>query len=244
MNFPNYFRTNSAARQFREDIKWLGTFRESAYRRIFRLTTEHSITQVLDVGANSGQFAVDLRRVGFNGEIFSIEPGHDAFRNLQNRSKRDDHWQVFNFALGSREEKLNLNISQNSGLSSSFLKMTSLHLDNFPDSKFISEEMVNVTTLELLAKKVNLNPQNMLLKIDVQGFESEVLRGAGNLLPVIPFCYLEVSLSVLYEGEFGLLAILNFLSDHGHEIIDLYRGVTSKTGDLLQIDILTSSKRL
>lgn len=244
MNFSNYLRTNSTARQLREDIKWLGTFRESPFRSILKTTRERSITQVLDVGANSGQFAVDLRRVGFCGEIFSIEPGKDAFRHLRDRAKRDDHWQVFNFALGSREEKLNLNISQNAGLSSSFLKMTPLHLENFPDSKFIAEESVDVTTLELLAKKLNLNPQKMLLKMDVQGFESEVLKGAGNLLSVIPACYLEVSLSVLYEGEFGLLAILNFLSDYGHKVIDLYRGVTSKTGDVLQLDILTNSKQL
>jgi len=199
---------------------------------------------VLDVGANSGQFAVDLRRAGFRGEIFSIEPGQEAFGNLQNRSKRDDRWQVFNFALGSTEGKLNLNISRNSGLSSSFLKMTNLHLENFPDSKFIAEELVNVTTLQLLTEELNLSPQNMLLKMDVQGFESEVLKGAGNLLSAIPVCYLEVSLSALYDGEFDLLEILNFLSDYGHEVIDLYRGVTSKTGELLQIDILTSSKLL
>jgi len=80
--------------------------------------------------------------------------------------------------------------------------------------------------------------------MDVQGFESEVLKGAGNLLSAIPVCYLEVSLSALYDGEFDLLEILNFLSDYGHEVIDLYRGVTSKTGELLQIDILTSSKLL
>jgi FkbM family methyltransferase len=199
---------------------------------------------VLDVGANSGQFAVDLRRAGFRGEIFSIEPGQKAFRNLQDRSKRDDRWQVFNFALGSTEGKLKLNISQNSGLSSSFLKMSNLHLENFPDSKFIKEELVNVTTLQLLTEELNLSPQNMLLKIDVQGFESEVLKGAGNLLSEIPMCYLEVSLSALYDGEFGLLEILNFLSGNGHEVIDLYRGVTSKSGDLLQIDILTIRKLL
>ena len=243
MKFQNYLRTNATARKFREGIKWLGTFRDSPFRSILRTTKDCSINQVLDVGANSGQFAVDLRRVGFRGEIYSLEPGQDAFQNLQDRSKRDSQWKVFNFALGSREERLDLNISQNSGLSSSFLNMTNLHLENFPDSKFIAQESVNVTTLELLTAKLNLSPQNLLLKMDVQGFESEVLKGAGSLLSVIPACYLEVSLSFLYEGEYGLVQILNFLANNGHEVVDLYRGVTSKTGELLQIDILTRSKR-
>ena len=244
MNFRNYFRTNSTARLFREIVKWLGSYSDSPLNSIMRVVKNEAITQVLDVGANSGQFAIDLRRAGYRGEIYSIEPGREAFANLRDRSKRDILWNIYNMALGSKVEQLNLNISKNSGLSSSFLKMTNLHLDNFPESKFISQESVNVTTLELLTSELKLKPQNMLLKMDVQGFESEVLKGAGSLLKVIPACYLEVSLSVLYDGEFDLVQILDYLANYGHKVIDLHRGVSSKTGDLLQIDILTSITRI
>ena len=51
--------------------------------------------------------------------------------------------------------------------------------------------------------------------------------------------YLEVSLNPLYEGEITFLPILIELSKYGHEVIDIFRGIKSKNGRLLQVDILT-----
>jgi len=66
-----------------------------------------------------------------------------------------------------------------------------------------------------------------------------VLRGAAKSLSKIPLCFLEVSIVPLYEGEITLLPILNLLSQSNHEVIDVFRGIKTQNGKLLQLDILT-----
>ena len=78
-----------------------------------------------------------------------------------------------------------------------------------------------------------------MLKLDVQGYEAEVLKGAVKSMSRIPLCFLEVSIVPLYEGEITLLPILKLLSESGHEVIDVFRGLKTKNGQLLQLDILT-----
>ena len=88
-------------------------------------------------------------------------------------------------------------------------------------------------------KLLSLKSVKMIGSIDVQGYEGEVLKGASKSLSKIPFCFLEVSLVSLYEGEILFLPILNMLKESGHTVVDVFRGVTSKNGQLLQLDILT-----
>jgi len=82
---------------------------------------------VLDVGANSGQFSKNLRRIGYKRQIISFEPILSAFNELKKNSKKDKKWEVFNFALGDDEKESEINISQNS-LSSSILNIKKEHL--------------------------------------------------------------------------------------------------------------------
>ena len=77
------------------------------------------------------------------------------------------------------------------------------------------------------------------LDVNKDNFEAEVLKGASQSLSRIPLCYLEVSITPLYEGEVSFLPILIELSKHGHEVIDVFRGIKAHNGQLLQVDILT-----
>jgi len=69
-----------------------------------------AIDCVWDVGANVGQYGVELRLLGYNGLIISFEPDQSNFEKLKSRSKRDSKWLAMNFALGRNPEKLDLNI--------------------------------------------------------------------------------------------------------------------------------------
>lgn len=88
---------------------------------------------------------------------------------------------------------------------------------------------------------MKISPTKCLLKIDVQGFEREVLAGGINSIPLIPVCYIEGSLSPLYDGEYDLRELLNSLHDLGHNIFELFPGVRAKNGKLLQVDIISTS---
>jgi hypothetical protein len=81
--------------------------------------------------------------------------------------------------------------------------------------------------------------RKILLKIDTQGYESLIIQGAIDIFDAVIATYLELSLVELYGGEDSALAILNTLSNLGHEISDIQRGVESRDGKLLQIDVLT-----
>jgi len=124
-------------------------------------------------------------------------------------------------------------------LSTSLLTMGSVHLVNFPESATVSTQRVTISTVDKQLEILGIDPRHIMLKMDVQGYEAEVLKGASQSLSRIPLCYLEVSMVPLYEGEITFLPILNMLSEAGHEVIDVFRGLKAKNGQLLQMDILT-----
>lgn len=235
------FRTNARLRNIKAFYEFLANSRRTRFTALMKLISEYDIEFVIDIGANVGQFALDLRRAGYLGEILSFEPVSNTFVTLRRNSAREKRWQVFDLAIGSRAGKKSINISNNDSLSSSFRDMNNLHLSNFPQSYFTSEEVVSVSTLDKQLNILKISPTKCLLKIDVQGFERDVLAGGINSIPLIPVCYIEGSLSPLYDGEYDLRELLNNLHDLGHNIFELFPGVRAKNGKLLQVDIISTS---
>ena len=81
------------------------------------------------------------------------------------------------------------------------------------------------------------------LKLDTQGFEMEVLRGATTTLERVQILQLELSLRPLYEGEPGFLEVSNWLAERGLELVGLEPGfVEASTGRLLQSDVLLARR--
>jgi FkbM family methyltransferase len=239
MNARKKLRTNSIARSMRELALSLKSASSSPFDSLVNNIENYKINCVVDVGANVGQFGLDIRRHGYKGELVSFEPVAETFDALLRTIKNRQPWKAIQLGLGSRESELTMNVSRNDGLSSSLLDIKNLHISNFPESEVISSQKVKISSLDIQLNKLAIDPRSILLKIDVQGYEAEVLKGASESLTKIPLCYLEVSLQPLYEGEITLLPILNLLSISGHEVIDVYRGVQASDGNLLQLDILT-----
>lgn len=244
MNLRQRLRTNSKARMARERILALQSSHDSPFRSIVRNVQELDIRNVFDVGANVGQFGLDIRRHGFGGQIFSFEPIAETFAELSETIGRHQPWHALQLGLGSRVSEQEIYVSGNAGLSSSFLKMDNLHLENFPHSKTVSKQKVEVSTIDRQLEVLGIDPHQTLLKLDVQGFEAEALKGASKSLSKFPLCYLEVSIVPLYEGEITFLPIVAELSKFGHQIIDVFRGIKAKDGKLLQLDILTKHSKL
>ena len=108
---------------------------------------------VIDIGANDGQFGKNLRKIGYKGQIISFEPIVSAYIDLEDTSKKDKKWKVFNFALGENIEETEINISQNS-LSSSILDMKKEHLNSAPTSRYVKREKISVKTLDSFKEEV------------------------------------------------------------------------------------------
>lgn len=205
--------------------------------RLTRVMDARGIDAVLDVGANVGQYAALLRSGGYRGRIVSVEPLRDAFAELSRRSAKDSSWQCINSAVGAEPGSTVINVSANS-YSSSLREMTSAHTSAAPDSIMVGTEPVRVRTVRDLLGEAAIDPARTLLKVDTQGFEVEVLDGAGDLLRDFAAVQLELSSVELYEGQQLFLPLASRLVDAGFDVWSLDPGISDAEGRLLQCDVL------
>ena len=203
--------------------------------RLARTCDAFGIDTVLDVGANVGQYATMLRRAGFAGRILSCEPLTGAFGELASRADGDARWQTLHTAVGAEPGTVSIHVSENS-FSSSIRDRTDAHLDNAPGSHYIATEEVPVTTVAGLVDTHGVDPARCLLKIDTQGYEGEVLRGAGELVGRVQAIQLEMSFVELYAGQLLYDDLMAAMVAAGYRLHTLDPGFSAADGRLLQVD--------
>ena len=175
-----------------------------------RLLARLRIDCVLDVGANVGQFGLELRALGYSGTILSFEPNPDCFRILKEIASRDGNWAAHQIALGSSPARLPLNIMRSSDFSS-FLRPGGETDVYYPEANFVTHTVeVEVETLNNIFS--SLVGSRFFLKMDTQGFDLEVFRGASQVLRHIHGLQSEVSMKHLYDR-----------TPPWHEVIQEYR---------------------
>lgn len=212
---------------------------ESRLARRRELLGLFRIDLVLDVGANTGQFALELRSdIDYSGRIVSFEPMKAEYSELERNAKDDPLWETHNHALGERDESTTINIAGNS-LSSSLLEMKQAHIDAAPESRYVGEETIDVRRLDSIFENVRKGGKYIFLKIDTQGFESRVLRGAENSLAAIDTVQLEMSLVSVYDSEMLFPEMMALMTGKGYYLVSIDEVFSNmKTGQLLQVDCL------
>ena len=202
-----------------------------------RLFQTNNIDVVLDIGANTGQFADHVRnKVGYSKRILSFEPLSSAFKILKKNAENDPRWEVFNFAIGSIEGRNEINIASNS-FCSSLLNASTLLIQSLPGFEYVGKELVEIKTLDSILPGLCNSADNIYLKIDTQGFENEVLKGANQSLKYIDFVQMELSLNPLYEGETLFNDMCIKMAKMGYSMIGIEPVYSDRnTGQLLQVD--------
>lgn len=197
----------------------------------------HGINIVFDVGANVGQFGRKLRDSGFRGNIVSFEATSTSYAKLLEESKGDKDWIIApRAAIGDRDGTTTIHISANS-VASSVLPMLPLHAEAAPDSRYVTSEEVALYKLDTIGKQFVCAKDRVFIKLDVQGFEYQVLQGAEELLTRVVGLQLEHSLVPLYDGEHLFHPMLHELEERGFELWSLVPGFVDKnSGRLLQVD--------
>jgi FkbM family methyltransferase len=195
------------------------------------------ISCVLDVGANVGQYALMLREAGFGGKIISFEPLAAAHATLARRAAADPRWQIApRMAIGDRDGEVELEVSAESDMSS-ILPQSELLRKISPSSAVLRRERVPMARLESAAQPYLAPEDRIFLKIDTQGFEPQVLAGAGSVMARLCGLQLEMSLVPCYEGEVGFRAMLDRLAAAGFEPYLFIPGYFErKLGRQLQLD--------
>jgi FkbM family methyltransferase len=190
--------TRVFARRFGIDVqRWPES--HVVHQRV-QLMKEHNVSLVIDVGANIGELGLELREFGYAGRIVSFEPLPQVFEQLTVASAPDADWMCFPYALGSERKRVELNVAANRGQSSSVLPMSAAHLEAAPDSGYVGALDVEQHRLDEVAGEFVHAGDAIYLKADVQGYESQVLEGAGDLLKDVVGLQLEISFIPLYEG--------------------------------------------
>lgn len=134
------------------------------------------ISVVLDVGANIGQFGEMLRRSGYRKRIVSFEPVSASFALLNVRAAVDPQWEVVNVALGASSQHSRINISRNS-VSSSIRELEQKTLLAEPKVEYVHSEVVVMEPLDSLFTQFVAKSDRSFLKVDIQGYENELLKG-------------------------------------------------------------------
>ena len=203
------------------------------------------VNLVVDVGANEGQFAYRMRQMGYRGEIVSFEPLREAFEKLKVRNMSSKNWRGLQMALGERDDERTMEVAGNDMMSSSLLPMLPNHVEVLPTSAIFKTEKVKVRRLDETLKPLLNCHERIFLKVDTQGFEDRVLKGATGILANVVLIELELSLVQLYRGQALLPEIVNLVAKLGYVPIDLARGFEDGVrGKLLQVDGLFVRKDL
>jgi FkbM family methyltransferase len=191
---------------------------------------------VLDIGGNIGQYGSALRASGYRGRIISCEPLSDAFPHLSRRAAGDNAWTTLNTAVGTESGEIEINVSANS-YSSSILPMTDAHSLAAPGSEYVRAEKVAMTTVAEILGTQKVDPASALLKVDTQGYEGQVLDGAGEALSRFAAVQLELSMVPLYDGAPLFEDLVGRMQEAGFGIFALEGGFGDpRTGRMLQCD--------
>lgn len=195
------------------------------------------IDVLLDVGANIGQSARKARNEGYRGRIVSFEPLPDAHARLTTEASGDPLWTVHDrCAVGAEAGVVEINISQNS-FSSSILPMLGTHADAAPQSVYVGVAKTDVIALDSVFGTYVKPGDKVFLKIDTQGFESEVLKGAAASLDHIDVIQLELSTVPLYDGQKLYDYFFDLLRSRGFDLWSVEEGfVDPASGRMLQFD--------
>ena len=210
---------------------------QSENARFISMLRTHNVNLIFDVGANAGQFGVLLREIGFDGKIVSFEPLSDARESLQNISRNDPLWQIaLQTAIGEENGEIEIQIAGNSQ-SSSVLDMLDTHVRAAPDSKYIGKEKVALRKLDSIAPDYMDSNSIAFIKIDTQGYETQVMNGAKKLMSQIVGLQVEISLVPLYKGQCLFDEMLKKLKNDGFELWSISTVFSDpNTAQLLQVD--------
>ena len=199
----------------------------------------HKFGTVLDVGANSGQFAREMRPNFLDATFHCFEPVPAAFSRLSQWAARQQGVIPVCLALGDRPGRLEMNFHVGHDTSSSLLPTTRLCETIWPSTADQCKEAVEVQRLDDYVRTLQRPlDDDIFLKLDVQGYEAQVLRGAPEILKRIRASMVEVSLDLLYEGQAGFLEILKLMAGAGLEYSGNFDQAYGADGHVLFFDAL------
>ena len=207
--------------------------------RTATILKSQQIDFVIDIGANTGQFAESLFDFGYQGKVLSFEPVKSAYDVLQKRSSSVENWEVAErCAIGDQDGQVTIHVSNDTQFSS-IKPMKNSYSKTNNEAKVIATEEIPLYQLDsIISKYCSLEEHRVLLKIDTQGFEKQVLEGAKNTLTKVVGLKIEIPLYPIYDQvDFTFYEILDFMKQHDFLPFSFNNeGINLKTGRVYEMD--------
>lgn len=190
---------------------------------------------VIDIGANKGQFTLAAKRCCPDARIMAFEPLRGAAERFRAFFKGSSQVTLHQLAIGPVNQFARMHVSARDH-SSSLLPITRLQRVVFPGTEPVGTEEVRVERLDSVIRR-DLIESPALLKIDVQGYELEALKGCDRFLSAFDYIYVECSFIELYENQALAHAVIAFLVEHQFQLQCIYN-VYTHDGAAVQGDFL------
>lgn len=198
------------------------------------LMSRRGVDVVLDVGANAGQYGELLRSGGYDGRLVSLEPLADAYAALERNSQGDSGWQAVRVAASDHDGELTINVTGDSRSSSALARNE--RFAEVPGWEPKDAQVVPARTLDSLVPELLRDGERAYLKIDVQGYERQVLSGAQAVLDRFEALELELSVTPLYESQPTLTEMIPLLESSGFRLVSLEPILLDGDGMLMELD--------
>jgi FkbM family methyltransferase len=190
----------------------------------------------IDAGANIGNFGCDVRKMGYKGKIVSFEPVNNTYEELIIASEGDPLWHTYKLALGNINGNMNINVTKNSDLCS-LLKPNHYLKKIFQEkSSIVSVETIEIRTLDSMINELvkDIAEPRIFLKMDTQGYDGEVFKGAAGCMDKIFGLSSELSASPLYQEMLSYVDSMKLYKDNDFLMTGMYP--VSRDNDLTIIE--------
>lgn len=194
---------------------------------------------VFDIGANEGQYAQQLRdKVGYKGRIISFEPTPSLIPRLSEISRADPNWFVEEVAVSDHNGYLDFNIMTSS-------QMSSIAAPRNDDTDLFREINRPVETIKVRCEHLEsifdrissqYDVQRPFLKMDTQGYDMIIARGADRTLSRFVGIQTELSIKRLYETSEAIGDSLAYFQKSGFELSSLVPNNQGHFPFLIEVD--------
>lgn len=222
-------------------------FRQALFKGV-AATIEHekimsslSPETVLDVGANKGQFSLLALELFPKRIIHAFEPLARPRAKMKAIIGDSASMHIHDVALGEIASSQTMHVTAKDD-SSSLRSITELQSKLFTGTHEVGEQQVKVLPLTSCLREEELVPP-VLMKLDVQGYELEALKGSAPYLKHISWIYAECSFTELYNGQALFDKVAEFLRGYGFLTRSIHNVVYGPEGIALQADILFERPR-
>tara|TARA_B100002019_G_scaffold286240_1_gene296411 strand:+ start:2136 stop:2924 length:789 start_codon:yes stop_codon:yes gene_type:complete len=205
---------------------------------IKRIFSTHKVNTIIDGGASIGDISLKFANYFPKSNVYCFEPYSDFNQFLTKRFKDNERISIFPFALNSTNDQLNLYINNSKGTNSTLPPASEgvLIYGNQFDNTGV--EITEAISLDSWAKQNDIDHID-ILKLDVQGTELDVLKGANHLLSNngIDALLIEINFQNCYRNQSRWDDLISYLMNSGYSLFNFYNFYHYE-GKLVQSDAI------